>query len=72
MTALVDVLDAAVVRHNAYAAETGDSERFVTALVVEITPDEHVQFANCGHDLPYLVCDGVATALTLSASVPLG
>ncbi|MFE5027432.1 hypothetical protein ACFRAO_29915 [Streptomyces sp. NPDC056656] len=62
----------AVVRHNAYAAETGDSERFVTALVVEITPDEQVPVANCGHGLLHLLRDGVATALRLSACVPLG
>ncbi|MFD7622038.1 PP2C family protein-serine/threonine phosphatase, partial [Streptomyces sp. NPDC059802] len=49
LTALVDALDASVVRHNSYAAQTGDDERFVTALVINIDAGTEVQAINCGH-----------------------
>lgn len=57
LTALVDALDASVVRHNSYAAQTGDDERFVTALIVNVDAHEEVQAINCGHVLPQVLRD---------------
>ncbi|MFJ5103576.1 SpoIIE family protein phosphatase [Streptomyces sp. NPDC088554] len=36
LTGLVDALESSVVRHNAFAPQTGEPERFVTALVLDI------------------------------------
>ncbi|MFF4780866.1 PP2C family protein-serine/threonine phosphatase [Streptomyces griseorubiginosus] len=72
LTALVDALDAAVVRHNSYATHTGDDERFVTALVLGVDAEMEVQAVNCGHVLPYVLYDGKVSALDLEAGVPLG
>lgn len=72
LTALADALDAAVVRHNSYAADTGEDERFVTALVLGVDMDDEVQAVNCGHVLPYLVEDGKVTVPELESGVPLG
>ncbi|WP_086724709.1 PP2C family protein-serine/threonine phosphatase [Streptomyces carpinensis] len=72
LTALVDALDASVVRHNSYAAQTGDDERFVTALIVNVDGHEEVQVINCGHILPQLVHDATVTMPALAAGVPLG
>ncbi|MGW1229058.1 PP2C family protein-serine/threonine phosphatase [Streptomyces sp. NPDC001478] len=72
LTGVVDALEDAVTRHNAFSAQTGDIERFVTALVIGF--DEHgVRAVNCGHLPPWLLREGVASAVPLrSASVPLG
>ncbi|MEU6998771.1 PP2C family protein-serine/threonine phosphatase [Nonomuraea sp. NPDC046570] len=74
-TTLVDVVNAlenAVLRHNAFAVETGEPERFVTALVLDIGP-EQVEAVNCGHIAPYLVHDGRAGQVPLGEpAVPLG
>jgi serine phosphatase RsbU (regulator of sigma subunit) len=72
LTALVDALDAAVVRHNAYAAQAGDDERFVTALVVSVDAEEEAQAINCGHVAPQVLFDGHVTTPELAAAVPLG
>jgi len=72
LTALVDALDAAVVRHNSYAGDLGEDERFVTALIVGIDREEEVQAVNCGHVLPCLVDDGKVTVPHLDSGVPLG
>ncbi|MFE7839878.1 PP2C family protein-serine/threonine phosphatase [Streptomyces sp. NPDC057474] len=73
LTALVDALDAAVVRHNSYAENTGDDERFVTALVLGIDADgEEVQAVNCGHILPHVMYEGTVTTAELDSGVPLG
>ncbi|MEV0935836.1 PP2C family protein-serine/threonine phosphatase [Streptomyces phaeochromogenes] len=73
LTALVDALDAAVVRHNSYAEHTGDDERFVTALIIGIeTGIEDAQAINCGHIAPYVMHEGTITSPSLDSGVPLG
>ncbi|WOX20950.1 PP2C family protein-serine/threonine phosphatase [Streptomyces solicathayae] len=72
LTALVDALDAAVVRHNSYAAQTGDDERFVTALIVNIDAGAEAQAINCGHVPPHLLTDTGVTTPALTSGVPLG
>ncbi|MCX5346020.1 PP2C family protein-serine/threonine phosphatase [Streptomyces atratus] len=72
LTALVDALDASVVRHNSYAAQTGDDERFVTALIVNIDAHDEVQVINCGHIPPQLLHDATVTTLAIGSGVPLG
>ncbi|WP_128429942.1 PP2C family protein-serine/threonine phosphatase [Streptomyces cyaneus] len=72
LTALVDALDASVVRHNAYAEQNSDDERFVTALVISIDVGAEAQVVNCGHIPPRLVHDGIVTTPPLESGVPLG
>ena len=72
LTALVDVLDAAVVRHNAQAHQTGDDERFVTALILGVDAHTEVQAVNCGHIPPRLLDQGRVTVPPLDSGVPLG
>ncbi|MFD3931930.1 PP2C family protein-serine/threonine phosphatase [Streptomyces sp. NPDC058614] len=72
LTALADVLDASVVRHNSYAARTGDDERFVTVLVAGIVAHDEVQVVNCGHVPPQLLHDGQVSTPDLDVGVPLG
>ncbi|KOG30398.1 PP2C family protein-serine/threonine phosphatase [Streptomyces resistomycificus] len=72
LTALVDVLDDSVVRHNTYAEQSGDDERFVTALVISVDPGAEAQVVNCGHIPPRLLHDGIVTTLSLDSGVPLG
>ncbi|MFK0098017.1 PP2C family protein-serine/threonine phosphatase [Streptomyces sp. NPDC091040] len=70
---VVDRLEDAVARQNAFAAQTGDAERFVTALVLGFDGDGRAQAVNCGHLPPRLVHDGVAVTVPLRrTSVPLG
>ncbi|EFH29034.1 MULTISPECIES: PP2C family protein-serine/threonine phosphatase, partial [Streptomyces] len=71
LTALVDVLDAAVVRHNSYAAHTGDDERFVTALIICVDAETEVQAVNCGHFLPHVLHHGTVSTPELDPGVPL-
>jgi len=54
---VVDALELAVVRHNAFATQSGRTERFATALVLHIGPsaDPKVQAVNCGHLPPILL-----------------
>ncbi|MER5500121.1 MULTISPECIES: PP2C family protein-serine/threonine phosphatase [unclassified Streptomyces] len=72
LTALVDALDASVVRHNSYAAQTGDDERFVTALVLSVDAGAEAQAINCGHVLPQLLQDAAVMTPALTSGVPLG
>ncbi|BBC30118.1 Serine/threonine protein phosphatase [Streptomyces graminofaciens] len=72
LTALVDALDAAVVRHNSYAEHTGDDERFVTALVIGVDAGAEAQAVNCGHVLPQVLHQGAVTTPQLDSGVPLG
>lgn len=72
LTALVDALDIAVVRHNSYAEQTGDDERFVTALVLGFDAHTEVQAVNCGHIPPQLTYRGEVTTPPLGTGVPLG
>ncbi|MFE7351937.1 PP2C family protein-serine/threonine phosphatase [Streptomyces sp. NPDC057543] len=72
LTALVDALDASVVQHNSYAAQAGDDERFVTALIVNVDAHEEVQAINCGHVLPQVLQDATVITPALTSGVPLG
>lgn len=72
LTALVDTLDDAVVRHNSYAEQTGEDERFVTALILCVDLHEEAQMVNCGHVAPLLVHDDGVTRLEPDSGVPLG
>ncbi|WP_330237728.1 PP2C family protein-serine/threonine phosphatase [Streptomyces sp. NBC_00525] len=73
LTGLVDRLEDAVARQNAFAAETGETERFVTALVLGFDGDGRVEAVNCGHLPPRLLHDGVAVPVPIRrTSVPLG
>ncbi|MFB7333753.1 PP2C family protein-serine/threonine phosphatase [Streptomyces adustus] len=72
LTALVDALDASVVRHNSYAAKTGDDERFVTALILNIDAGAEAQAVNCGHVLPQVLQEASVTTPVLTSGVPLG
>ncbi|MEU5659035.1 PP2C family protein-serine/threonine phosphatase [Streptomyces sp. NPDC047737] len=73
LCAVADAVEDAVVRHNAFSAETGETERFVTALVLGFDGGDGVQVVNCGHLPPRLLHDGQASAVTLhETSVPLG
>ncbi|WP_335933175.1 PP2C family protein-serine/threonine phosphatase [Streptomyces sp. PTD5-9] len=73
LTGVVDALEDAVARHNSFSAQTGETERFVTALVLGIDGPDRVSAVNCGHLPPRLLHDGVARPLPLRrTSVPLG
>ncbi|MFD0065277.1 PP2C family protein-serine/threonine phosphatase [Streptomyces sp. NPDC056690] len=72
LTALVDALDASVVRHNSYAARTGDDERFVTALILNVDAHDEVQVINCGHIAPHLLHNAAISTPALDSGVPLG
>ena len=73
LTAVADAVEDAVVRHNAFSAETGEAERFVTALLLGFDGGDRVRAVNCGHLPPRLLCDGAASAVALHrTSVPLG
>ncbi|MFD5586678.1 PP2C family protein-serine/threonine phosphatase [Streptomyces sp. NPDC127063] len=75
LTAVADALEAAVERHNAFAAQTGEPERFVTALLLGIDDSAATQALNCGHLPPYLMDTGPVTlviAPTGEPGVPLG
>ncbi|MFF1395224.1 PP2C family protein-serine/threonine phosphatase [Streptomyces sp. NPDC058287] len=72
LTSLVDSLDASVIRHNSYAAQTGDDERFVTALVLNVDAHDEVQVINCGHIAPQLLHDATISTPALDSGVPLG
>ncbi|WP_084703855.1 PP2C family protein-serine/threonine phosphatase [Phaeacidiphilus oryzae] len=82
LTDVVQALEEAVVRHNALAAQSGQPERFVTALVLSIDGDGRAggqdggqtQAINCGHLPPYLIRPGSgAEPVRLGeTAVPLG
>ncbi|MEU2247896.1 PP2C family protein-serine/threonine phosphatase [Streptomyces sp. NPDC019224] len=73
LVGLVDCLEDAVARQNAFSAQTGETERFVTALVLGFDGDGRVRAVNCGHLPPRLVHGGVAVPVPLRrTSVPLG
>ncbi|MFD9504252.1 PP2C family protein-serine/threonine phosphatase [Streptomyces sp. NPDC060035] len=73
LTAVADALEAAVSRHNQFSAETGETERFVTALVLGFDGGDRVQAVNCGHLSPRLLHAGSASKVALHrTSVPLG
>ncbi|MGX1887157.1 PP2C family protein-serine/threonine phosphatase [Streptomyces sp. NPDC055287] len=73
LTAVVDDLEQAVVRHNAFAQQTGEPEQFVTALILGIDSSTDTQAVNCGHPPPYLLKTGPVAPVPLGApGVPLG
>ncbi|MGW1316393.1 PP2C family protein-serine/threonine phosphatase [Streptomyces sp. NPDC002426] len=73
LTAVADAVEDAVVRHNAFSAENGEAERFVTALLLGFDGRDRVRAVNCGHLPPRLLYDGAASAVALHrTSVPLG
>ncbi|MDF6040624.1 serine/threonine-protein phosphatase [Streptomyces sp. JH14] len=73
LTGVADALEDAVVRHNTFSAQTGETERFVTALILGFDGGTQVQVVNCGHLPPRLLHEGTAVAVPLRhASVPLG
>ncbi|MER5357443.1 PP2C family protein-serine/threonine phosphatase [Streptomyces sp. NPDC002785] len=73
LTGVVDALEDAVARHNVFSAQTGETERFVTALVLGFDREDRVQVVNCGHLPPRLLHDDVACPVPLRrTSVPLG
>ncbi|MGW6720240.1 PP2C family protein-serine/threonine phosphatase [Streptomyces sp. NPDC054995] len=73
LTGVAQALEDAVVRHNEFSAQTGEAERFVTALVLGFDGGGRVEAVNCGHLPPRLLHDGRASAVTLHrTSVPLG
>ncbi|MFF1874089.1 PP2C family protein-serine/threonine phosphatase [Kitasatospora herbaricolor] len=73
LTAVVDALEDAVVRHNAFAEENEEPSRFVTALALSIDGAAGVQVVNCGHLQPYLIDeDGSRSVPIAETAVPLG
>ncbi|MEU0674737.1 PP2C family protein-serine/threonine phosphatase [Streptomyces sp. NPDC006172] len=73
LTAVVDALEEAVLRHNSFAAQVGESERFVTALVLGVDSEDEVQAINCGHVAPLLLDrEKTGSALRGEPCVPLG
>ncbi|MET9666618.1 PP2C family protein-serine/threonine phosphatase [Streptomyces sp. NPDC006475] len=73
LTAVVDALENSVLRHNSFAAQAGERERFVTALVLGIGSGPEAQAINCGHVEPYILHgDQAGPALRHEPSVPLG
>ncbi len=73
LTGVVQALEDAVVRHNEFSAQTGEAERFVTALVLGFDEGGRVEAVNCGHLPPRLLHDGRASDVTLHRTyVPIG
>ncbi|MEO3791985.1 PP2C family protein-serine/threonine phosphatase [Nonomuraea sp. B10E15] len=73
LAGVVDALEKSVVRQNTFATQTGERERFVTALVLDIGRDTEVEAINCGHLAPYVIRDGDAGQVPLGdPAVPLG
>ncbi|MET7368080.1 PP2C family protein-serine/threonine phosphatase [Streptomyces sp. NPDC005566] len=73
LTGVADALEAAVSRHNQFSAETGDTERFVTALLLGFDGGDRVRAVNCGHLPPRLLHGGSVSKVALHrTSVPLG
>ncbi|MGH1555339.1 PP2C family protein-serine/threonine phosphatase [Streptomyces sp. L7] len=60
--------------HNSFAAQTGERERFVTAIVLGVDGEQEVQAINCGHVAPLLLheerADPGAAAGALCAAGP--
>lgn len=73
LPAVVDALENSVLRHNAFVAQAGEEQRFVTALILDVGPETTAQAINCGHIPPYLLTDRRAGQVNLGeASLPLG
>ncbi|MFF9348872.1 PP2C family protein-serine/threonine phosphatase [Streptomyces sp. NPDC014734] len=73
LAGVADAMEDAVARHNAFTAQAGETERFVTALVLGVDGEDQVRAVNCGHLSPRLLHGGVAREVPLRrTSVPLG
>ncbi|MET7335563.1 PP2C family protein-serine/threonine phosphatase [Nonomuraea sp. NPDC005650] len=73
LAGVVEAMENSVVRQNTFAATTGEPERLVTALVLDIGRRPEVEAVDCGHIAPYLIHDGAAWEVNLGEpSVPLG
>ncbi|MEU9839044.1 PP2C family protein-serine/threonine phosphatase [Actinomadura sp. NPDC048032] len=73
LTAVVDALENSVLRHNSFVAQTGEEQRFVTALILDIGSETTAQAINCGHIPPYLLSEQGTGQIHLGeASLPLG
>ncbi|MGW3349366.1 PP2C family protein-serine/threonine phosphatase [Nonomuraea rubra] len=73
LTGVVAALETSVVRQNAFASLTGEPERLVTALVLDIGEGPVVEAVNCGHIAPFVIHDGDAAQADLGEpAVPLG
>lgn len=74
LDALVEALDAAVLRHAAARTDGTGTEDFVTAVVAELSPDGGtLRLVNRGHPAPLLLRPGSVTALTsCEPGPPLG
>nr|WP_257101369.1 PP2C family protein-serine/threonine phosphatase [Streptomyces sp. alain-838] len=70
---VADALETTVELQNRYAAESGETERFVTAVILGIDDDLDVEVVNCGHPMPYCLDSGRARPVPIEhADVPLG
>ncbi|GAA3604588.1 PP2C family serine/threonine-protein phosphatase [Nonomuraea rosea] len=70
---VVDSLENAVVRQNAFATHNGEPERLVTALVLDIRQELMIEAVDCGHIAPYVIHGGKALQVNLGEpGVPLG
>ncbi|MFJ8310441.1 MULTISPECIES: PP2C family protein-serine/threonine phosphatase [unclassified Streptomyces] len=66
-------MEEALLRHNHYARDTGDGERFVTALVLQLEPDGRAEIVGCGHTTPFRLSGGRAAEIWLDdPGLPLG
>ncbi|MBF8187896.1 serine/threonine-protein phosphatase [Nonomuraea sp. K274] len=73
LTGVVEALESAVERHNFFTARTGEPERMVTALVLDLSRELGVEAVNCGHIAPFVLHDGRAWQVGLGEpGVPLG
>ncbi|WP_433373748.1 PP2C family protein-serine/threonine phosphatase [Streptosporangium sp. CA-115845] len=70
---VVNALENAVLRHNAFAKQAGEPERFVTALVLSVDSGYQAQAVNCGH-VPLYILSGERTGPVLfrDPGAPLG
>ncbi|MFF3976466.1 PP2C family protein-serine/threonine phosphatase [Streptomyces sp. NPDC001828] len=66
-------MEEALLRHNHYARDTGDGERFVTALVLQLEPAGRAEIVGCGHTAPFRLGGGKAEEIWLDdPGLPLG
>ncbi|MDA8370277.1 MAG: PP2C family protein-serine/threonine phosphatase [Nocardiopsaceae bacterium] len=73
LTGVADSLENAVTGHNAFSAQIGESERFVTALILNIGETPEVQVIHCGHVPPHVLHGGRAwPVIPADPGLPLG
>lgn len=70
---VTEAMEHAVELQNSYAVQTGEPERFVTAVVLGLGKGHDVEMVNCGHPVPYVLDSSeVRRATAAAADVPLG